>query len=232
MLSLTKIENNDGLEFQVDTENGLAYCSISAAARMLGVDKGNLSKYLKGVVNIEPISAEIQTAGGLQGVVLLSSEQVFKLALRYNLELAEKMGSAGANIYMLGLAGYRTVIEQPQPQRELAPQRDLIDYMQVIERFEYLAQDPLIKSLVAQRLAEELGSKALPSIVDIQVIVTVRAGELGYSQKQIGTGSQLGKFVYSRIQPTGKTQHGKYPVNAYKLTKELDDCIHEFFGAR
>lgn len=121
------------------------------------------------------------------------------------------------------------VVQPELPQRQLAPQRDLIDYMQVIERFEYLTQDPLIKSLVAQRLAEELGSKALPSTVVTQVVLTVRAGELGYCQRQIGSGAQLGKFVHQMIQPTGKTQHGKYPVNVYELTEELDDCIHAYF---
>ncbi len=116
MLSLTKIENNDGLEFHIDTATGLAYCSQRAAARMLGVDQGNLNRHLnKGDVNIEMISAEIQTPGGLQGVVLLSAVHVSKLALRYNVELAEKMLECGANIYMLGVAGYKVqVIEQPK----------------------------------------------------------------------------------------------------------------------
>jgi hypothetical protein len=92
-----------------------------------------------------------------------------------------------------------------------------------------LDSDPLIKSLITQRLAEELGSKVLPSSTQTQVILTVRAAELGYSQSQIGNGSQLGKFVSRLIPPNGKTQHGKYPVNVYDLTPELDEAIAAFF---
>jgi hypothetical protein len=78
---------------------------------------------------------------------------------------------------------------------------------------------------------EELGSKALPSTaIATQVILTVRAKELGFSDRQIGTGSQLGKFVSKVIAPTGKTQHGRYPVNVYDLTPELDESIKAFFS--
>jgi hypothetical protein len=93
-----------------------------------------------------------------------------------------------------------------------------------------LESDPLIKSLIIQRLAEELSSKIIaPANQTTQVILTVRATELGYDQQAIGTGSQLGKFVSRLIEPNGKTQHGKYPVNVYDLTPELDDCIHVYF---
>jgi hypothetical protein len=112
--------------------------------------------------------------------------------------------------------------------RQLPPPVSIYQYMEISERWG-LDTDPLIKSLITQRLAEELGSKILPAGNTIQVILTVRAGELGYSQSQIGNGSQLGKFVSRMISPNGKTQHGRYPVNVYDLTPELDECIHAYF---
>jgi hypothetical protein len=93
-----------------------------------------------------------------------------------------------------------------------------------------LDTDPLIKSLITQRLAEELGSKALPAAnIPVQVILTVRAHELGYPQSRIGSGVQLGSFVSKMLSPIGKTQHGRYPVNVYELTPELDEVIHAYF---
>lgn len=75
MLNLTRIENNDGLEFHVDENTQQVYCSISAAARMLGVNKSTVSRH---VAELDSESAEIQTAEGLQGVAMLTSQDVFK----------------------------------------------------------------------------------------------------------------------------------------------------------
>jgi hypothetical protein len=117
----------------------------------------------------------------------------------------------------------KQVEEQP---RRLPPVRDTIEYVQAQQDILAIA-DPLMRSLLNQRMFEELGSKILaPST---QVLLTIRAGELGYPANRIGNGGQLGKFVVRSIAPTGKTQHGRYPVNVYDLSPELDDCIHAFF---
>jgi hypothetical protein len=115
-----------------------------------------------------------------------------------------------------------------QPQRQLAPQRDVIDYIEAANLAGVL-DDPHLKALIAQRIAEQLGGKALAE--SQLVIATVRANELGYSQKQIGTGSALGTFVKNQgCEPIGKTYHGNYRVNTYYLTPELDDAIHLYFS--
>jgi len=122
-------------------------------------------------------------------------------------------------------------VELKPPQRQLPNQRSILDY---IEAATYLNihHDPLLKSLFSQRLAEELGANlpALPA-AETQVIATVRANQLGYSSRDIGNGSQLGRFLISNgCEPTGKTQHGKYQVNCYLLTEELDNTIHRYFS--
>lgn len=114
--------------------------------------------------------------------------------------------------------------------RQLPPIRDTIEYAQATK--DILAiPDPILRSLLNQRLMEELsaGQPLLNAAVQTQVILTVRAKELGYTDKQIGNGSQLGKFVSRLTPPNGKTQHGKYPVNVYDLTPELDETIHAYF---
>jgi hypothetical protein len=120
-------------------------------------------------------------------------------------------------------------IAPPQPERQLPPPVTIHQYMEEA-RLWGLNDDPIIRSLISQRLAEELGSKALPvSAVATQAVLTVRAAELGYPHHRIGSGSQLGKFVARVISPTGKSQHGKYLVNVFDLNQELDDAIHAFF---
>lgn len=104
-----RFESN-GLELVVNTNTGKAYATQSAIIRMLETPKSTVVNALKGVPNQDIKTAEIQTQGGLQGCRLYSAETVFKLALKYNIDLAEKMGAAGANVYMLNLAGYKTKI--------------------------------------------------------------------------------------------------------------------------
>lgn len=107
--------DRDGLELIVETSSGLAYASISATARMLETDESNLRKHLKkGGVNYEVITAGIPTRGGLQRASLVSADVVFDLAFKYHPGLAKKMGAAGANVYMLGLAGYKVAVGPAQ----------------------------------------------------------------------------------------------------------------------
>ena len=117
---------------------------------------------------------------------------------------------------------------QPQPQRQLAPQRDLLDYIEAAKSIG-IDRDPILLSLFSQRMAEQLGGVAIAATQ--QVIATVRAHELGYSAKDIDSGSALGTFVKKQgCKPTGKTKHGKYDVNTYDLTPELDKAIHLYFS--
>lgn len=117
MSSLTRFKNfcnDDGLELVVDTDTGLAYASERAIIRMLGAPRATVQRHLNSGSYEGVINAKIQTPGGLQGGSLFPALVVFKLALKFNLELAEAMGAAGANVYMLGIAGHQTVV-QPEP---------------------------------------------------------------------------------------------------------------------
>jgi hypothetical protein len=125
--------------------------------------------------------------------------------------------------------GTVSIASQPvQPVRQLAPQRDLKDWIDCMAVMK-LTEDPILKSLVSQRMAEQLGIDREPAIVPC--VLTVRAIELGVSQSEIGSGSQLGKFIVARgFASSGKSQHGKYQVNCYDRTAALDAAILNFFG--
>jgi anti-repressor protein len=119
---------------------------------------------------------------------------------------------------------------QEQPQRQLAPQRDLIDYGQLIKSMPLLANDPILNALLAQRLAEQL-SPGVESIdhPEQPLNITSIASNLGYSQKEIGSGAALGAFVKLRHKSLGTSQHGKYQVHVY-LPSEVEKSVQEFFA--
>jgi hypothetical protein len=142
--------------------------------------------------------------------------------------LARLFGSIGVQA-CFDMSNQQTVAEPVvSTQRQLAPQRDLLDYIEAAKSIG-IDRDPLLLSLFSQRMAEQLGGGVV--CAQTQAIVTVRAQELGYSAKEIGSGSALGRFVKQQgCKPTGVTKHGKYDVNVYDLTDELDRAIQLFFS--
>jgi hypothetical protein len=92
-----------------------------------------------------------------------------------------------------------------------------------------LQNDPILKSLVTQRLCEQLspGVKTIDA-PEQPLNVTSIASNLGFSQQSIGNGSKLGKHIAARHQPLGTSQHGKYQVNVY-LPSEVESSVIEFF---
>jgi hypothetical protein len=111
---------SDGLEFVVETNLNLAYASKRATARMLNIDESTVRKDLT-CGNYTVVTASIPTEKGMQSADLIPAHVVFKLAIKRNPELAEKMGEAGANIYMLKAAGYEIkVVETAQEAHPIA----------------------------------------------------------------------------------------------------------------
>jgi hypothetical protein len=82
-----------------------------------------LERRLKNVSLSDVISAEIHTIQGLRTASLYPASVVFKLALEFNPSLAETMGACGANVYMLGLAGYEVSVGGQKTGLELAQEQ-------------------------------------------------------------------------------------------------------------
>ncbi|WP_414579126.1 hypothetical protein [Anabaena sp. CCY 9402-a] len=64
----------DGLEIFIDNATGESFASINGYARMSGRDKSTISRRLEGVAPELVKKAEVLTAGGLQGVALISED--------------------------------------------------------------------------------------------------------------------------------------------------------------
>ncbi len=141
--------DRDGLELYVDESTGLAYAPISATARLCGCEPIQVKRVLSGdTKSLE--SSVVKTSRGDRKAKLLTSEQVYDVALEFNKDLARKMGAAGANVFMCGLAGYQVAIAtKPKSALELA--REQVRLLEQIE-----LQEAQIKLLEAdnERQAE------------------------------------------------------------------------------
>jgi hypothetical protein len=108
ILALARFDQ-DGFELFVDENTGFAYASISATARMIGRNESTIRAFITSR-KLELLEAEVPTSTGLKTSQLLTAEQVFKAAVKYNSDLAEKMGTAGANVCLCGMAGYQVAV--------------------------------------------------------------------------------------------------------------------------
>lgn len=121
-------------------------------------------------------------------------------------------------------------IPEPEPAQKALPGTSLERWAELIRDLGY-QDSPLIKSALQQRLTEELGGNAKTSD-EVLVLLTVRANQLGCKHSAIGNGSELGKYVLRRgFKPVDKVQHGKYGVNVYRLSPELDGAIMDYCAA-
>lgn len=133
--NIVRYDGNDGLELYIDEETGLAYAHVKAIERMFAgkTSVGTLNNRLRGAQKELVKTAEIQTAGGMQGAQLYPASVVFKLALEFNPDLAEAMGACGANVYLCGLAGYQTSITPPQPKTALQLAKEQVKLLEQLE---------------------------------------------------------------------------------------------------
>jgi hypothetical protein len=229
----------DGLELVINTETGEAFASISAVARMIDKEKSTISRYvngeLQGVAQMTLLSAEINTASGLQGVALLKESQILEVVSRYKPELLIKFAQIGLRMFLHQLAGYEvtsTAVSKPEPRR-LPPVRDAVEYLDALERLPNVT-DLNLQSLLRDMLEDEMslirGKKALtPAKANEFTIVKVRATELGYSLRDISGGSSLGSYVAKRVDSAYSRRVGDFQVKHYLVTDELDDAIHSYF---
>jgi prophage antirepressor-like protein len=171
----------------------------------------------------------MSTPGGNQVMAIISESGFYRLVMTSRKPQVKKFQKwvTSEVIPSIRKTGSYSVTEQPQ--RQLTPQRDLIDYVNAC-RLIGIDNDPIIKSLLTQRMSEQL-SPGVKSINHSEqpLNITSIASNLGYSQKEIGNGAALGAFVKLRHQSLGTSQHGKYQVHVY-LPSEVESSVQEFFS--
>lgn len=135
----------------------------------------------------------------------------------------------------IGLMEALKQLKAPKPERPQLLTRDTLDYIEGARTLSELKVNPQLKLLLEDALTEELelmrNQRLLPSSNQKKeyTIAKVRARELGYSDKQIGNGGALGRFVKASIDPAFNKRIGEYNVNHYEVSPQLDEVIHAYF---
>lgn len=228
-----ELYHNPDCEILIDKNTGESYCSISGYSRLSGIGKSGISKRISKltVSSYEIKSAEILTSTGLKTVSLIPEDLITDWIIDDNPEVAKKLLKAGVRLFLQTVAGYKY---EPKKQLPEYTAKENVETAEAIERL----SDPLIKSLLRQQLAEELGQKQLPMMVDTQrlVAVDVRARELGVPQSKINQAKQQGYWSLGsvvardgRFESQGKVPLGSYMVHQYLITPELDKFIMDYF---
>jgi phage regulator Rha-like protein len=202
-----------------------------------------IEKYLTelqefGVVTFEMSKPPEGSQGGRpeRFCYLNEDQSIFVMTLSRN---TEKVVKCKANL-VKAFKQAKERLEAIAPEKEIItprqlPQHSAVEYAQAAHMVETLP-DNLLKQLVRDALIDELSLqqnlKYLPVAEKPKqyTIVKVRAKRLGYTDKQIGDGKQLGRFVKSQVAPSFQEVIGRYPVYHYEINESLDNAIHKFFN--
>jgi len=117
--------------------------------------------------------------------------------------------------------GYR------EPEQKALPETSLERWTELIASLPGLASSPIVMAALRNRVSEELSGGRGATPIESPILLTVRANRLGCPHSAIGNGSKLGKYIIARgFRPLPEQElHGKYWVNVYNPSPELDDAI-------
>ncbi len=145
---------------------------------------------------------------------------------------------AAAKKYFATKARQAEIAEsKTEPIAKTLPTRDSIDYIQAADTLAKLPDSRLTR-LLSQMFVSEVAliaanQRQIAPVTEVQkqyTTATVRASQLGYTAKQIGNGTSLGKFVKAVIEPDFMDWQGQYKVNHFEVNEALDARIHLFFA--
>jgi len=199
MSNLARFDQN-GIELVINTVTGAAYATQSGYARMSGKDRTTIVKRCKRCEQNTIKTAEIQTAGGIQGCELIPADVVFKWLVRDNVELAETMGSVGATVYLHQLAGYKVSSNAITPTTPALPQtyvEALKALVQAEEEKERLALENSLQAAQIDELEEDVDrlSEITDELFDYSSIVRIAklngVNEKTYNWRKLKAASKI-----------------------------------------
>jgi len=224
--------------------------SVRGAAQILGVSDTAIHKRIKqGADETTTLSAEILTGGGIQGADLITPSVLFRLAMRYNSGLAVAMGSAGAHVFLLGLAGLQVKPAAPEAPKSIPlPPADvrLENFDRALSSMERrFGSDFISNPRLAQYFKDAAVNIVLPE-GGVAALPAARwcgaaeiAESLGVSPSVIRRrGSALGRHVAAWYRREGRepsrearlVNGQQRQVMVYEDTPELRDVVANYFN--
>jgi hypothetical protein len=197
------------------------------------VSSGTLRNRL-GLVQLSVVkNAEIRTSNGVKLVQLFPASVVSDLAFEFDLALAKLMGSAGATVYLYGLAGYQvkpTVPEQPK----LKPYEENVKVAHSIRDItDTLFDNPRLAQFLIDQTIDQCFSKALPSTeVPIKGAAEI-AEALGLpinDKNRLALGRFMAKQGHEILKEERLCNGQLRTINCYRVTPEIERSVQLFFS--
>lgn len=114
--------DRDGIELVINTQTGENFTTQAGYERMSGKAKSTISERMtEGVRKDRFKTAEIQTAGGIQGVRLIDEDWIVDWLPKDNPSMASKLLKLGVRMFMHELAGFKFQPQQAQPTPVIQP---------------------------------------------------------------------------------------------------------------
>ena len=229
------------LAFVRDELNSEKNLSIRGVARLCGVkdtsiirgaafSSVNLSQKLIG----QGFDAAALAENGFCPKAVWLTIEYFAYESKAKAEMAKQIART------FGMIGVITTFEEltKEPVIEKSPElprRDVIEYVQAQKDIEAI-NNLTLQELLRDQLIDELSilrGKALPRAKTKEYTIgKVRARELGYTTKEIGNGSALGRFLAKNVPVAYVERVGKHSTNHYEVDDQLDTAIKTYFGLK
>ena len=153
--------DHDGIELIINTETGESFATVRGYARMSGKIPSTISRRLTmsgKVLRCECLDqAQIETAGGLQGVALIPEDLICQWLIKDNHELALKVMRLGVRLFLHTIAGFQVKSDAIETNKQLESQIaeltakiDELDYREVDYIDEILGLKDRIKELESE----------------------------------------------------------------------------------
>jgi hypothetical protein len=213
---------------------------------MSGVNQSTISRRLQGDAYPEVLRGVVLTGGGLQGdAYLIPATLIFKWLLRDNVGLAEKMGEAGATLFIHRLAGYQHQQATPKPKVMTASEK-VTAVNQLVVSLQLLNVDtsnPRFTQGLQDLVGDLLGLTPVTPATETNITlswcgVAERAEQLGYKhsvvyQNRIGLGKYVAKQTKLKRRKENRLCAGtQRPINVYEVSPELDNAIRTYLNNR
>jgi hypothetical protein len=140
----------------IDNNTGDVFASNRSLAKLVGVSPSTVHQFIESEGDRQNAveMAEVQTAGGLQGVRLHPESTILKAIKKYKPSLLDAFELCGLRVFLHGMAGFRvisTAIEQPP----LSPlEQALQDQIKLLEELKDAREE-------ATKAKEELQAKEI-----------------------------------------------------------------------
>ena len=133
--------DHDGIELIIDTQTGKSFASISGYARMSGKIPSTISRRLtmSGLREKGLEQAQIETASGLQTVVLIPEDVICQWLIKDNHELALKVMQLGVRLFLHTIAGFQIKSDAIETNKQLESQ--IAELTAKIEKLDYREVD-------------------------------------------------------------------------------------------